>query len=97
MAPINDQYPGGVTVHHWSATCPVGTPFITDPSSPNPTFTCGIDGAGVCTITVSAGLELYEPDGGISADVSAGEPNTKVSIEVECAPGSGAGDDASAR
>ncbi len=94
-AGVTNNASGGTPTLMWSATCngPAGTaPIITNPTSPNATFSCGtvVPPTGsvyTCQLTLTVGLNGTGADGGSVGQVCTGLPNTAISETIVCEPG----------
>ncbi|MGO9836176.1 MAG: hypothetical protein ACLP1X_18400 [Polyangiaceae bacterium] len=70
---------GGTTTLLWTSTC--GT--ITNPTQASATFSCGAT-TGVCTVTLTVGLDGTGLDGGSVGQVCTGIANTTASETINC-------------
>lgn len=75
---------GGTETFLWSATCGSGTPVITNPTSPDATFSCGTAFATTCSVTLTVGLLGTGLDGGSVGPVCTGAGNTTVTETIAC-------------
>ncbi len=84
---------GGTQDLLWTATCPTGSPIITNPTSPNATFSCGsaVPAAGQpnidCTVQLQVGLIGTGADGGSVGEVCSAVANTVITETIACEPG----------